>query len=51
MICIFCGQDKKPSVEHIIPKNIGGRVVVKTVCVDCNSKFGSKVDAELNIGL
>ena len=49
-MCIFCGRTDKDvefNREHIIPKNIGGKLFLDdTVCVDCNSKLGAQVDAE-----
>jgi HNH endonuclease len=47
MLCIFCKENKKPSEEHIIPRNVGGSVVTYQVCETCNSIFGSEVDSEL----
>lgn len=49
-MCIFCGRtdnDVKFNREHIIPKNLGGTLFLDdAVCVDCNSKLGTRVDAE-----
>ncbi len=46
--CIFCQLEKNPSDEHPIPLNIGGKIIIRNVCKDCNSKLGSEVDSELN---
>lgn len=50
--CIFCerriGESLK-SKEHIIPECIGGRLTFKNVCRECNSKFGSEFERELEI--
>lgn len=49
-VCIFCGPtdiDVAFTPEHIIPKNIGGTLFLDgAVCVKCNSKLGSRIDAE-----
>ena len=49
-MCIFCGRtdnDVGFNREHIIPDNIGGTLFLdNTVCVDCNSRLGTQVDAE-----
>ena len=49
-MCIFCGRtdnDVEFNREHIIPKNIGGTLFLdNAVCVDCNSRLGTQVDAE-----
>lgn len=47
MNCIICDDDKPKSREHIIPENIGGSVIIDSVCKCCNSKFGSEVDNKL----
>lgn len=47
MNCIFCDSSEKFSEEHIIPESIGGSVVINSVCINCNSKFGSEVDVKL----
>jgi transposase-like protein len=46
--CIFCLLEKEPSIEHVIPKSVGGVLTINYVCQDCNSELGSKVDSELN---
>lgn len=49
-MCIFCERtynDVKFNREHIIPENIGGTLFLdNAVCVDCNSKLGTRVDSE-----
>ena len=47
--CIFCGfnfqmDDGKRSREHIIPEFLAGSLVIRDVCVSCNSKLGAEVD-------
>lgn len=59
MRCIFCnrkfskttvGKDLvQPSVEHIIPNNIGGRLKSSDlICTGCNSRLGSRIDSALD---
>lgn len=46
--CIICRKDKEEySLEHIIPDSIGGTLTIESVCSECNSKLGSKVDKYL----
>lgn len=47
MRCIFCLEEKPPSLEHIIPLSLGGSVVTDRVCKECNSFLGSNIDAPL----
>lgn len=47
MKCIFCDNDRQKSREHIIPENVGGSVIIESVCKICNSTFGSEVDNKL----
>ena len=46
IVCIFCAERKKGSREHVIPKSLGGNLVVKHVCQDCNSVLGRVADSE-----
>jgi len=50
MRCIFC-LDEKPGLlftdEHVFPKAIGGRFVIRNVCKRCNDLLGSRVDCRL----
>jgi len=47
MSCVFCDSSDGFSEEHIIPESIGGSVIIKRVCRDCNNILGSEADAEL----
>jgi hypothetical protein len=47
MHCIFCLQERPPSLEHIFPLAIGGTITTDRVCAACNSMLGSRVDAAL----
>ena len=51
--CMFCGQEKESSKEHIIPKAIGnGSLITDDVCKDCNSALGETIDDKfVNNGL
>ncbi|XYU91462.1 HNH endonuclease [Pasteurella multocida] len=48
-ICIICRKEftttRPATKEHIIPESIGGNYIIETVCKDCNSKMGTKIDA------
>ena len=47
--CTFCGKvlprdEEKCSREHVIPEFIGGSLVIRDVCAQCNSHLGEHVD-------
>jgi hypothetical protein len=50
VVCIFCAHTDNEvqfNREHIIPQNIGGNLYLDdAVCVECNSKLGTHIDAE-----
>jgi HNH endonuclease len=48
MLCIFCSEEKPPSVDHVFPLAIGGTVTTDRVCTVCNSSLGGRVDAALS---
>lgn len=44
--CMFCGDTKNPSVDHIIPISKGGKDTrdnLQVLCVSCNSRKGDRV--------
>jgi hypothetical protein len=47
MRCIFCSNERPPSLEHVFPLAIGGHITTDRVCRECNSTLGSRVDAAL----
>jgi hypothetical protein len=47
MRCIFCSNERPPSLEHVFPLAIGGLITTDRVCKECNSTLGSRVDAAL----
>jgi len=47
MRCIFCSLECPPSLEHVIPRSIGGRITNERVCAECNSILGRRVDSAL----
>ena len=52
--CIICGSiknDNKFNIEHIIPEALGNKSLkINEVCIECNSKMGSKVDKYITTG-
>jgi hypothetical protein len=48
MICIFCGSERTPSLEHVLPRAIGGTITTTRVCTACNSDFGSRIDSAVS---
>lgn len=47
MRCIFCLGERPPSLEHVFPLAIGGRLTTDRVCEWCNSMLGARVDSAL----
>lgn len=46
--CIICRLSKEDfNDEHVIPDSIGGYYHIRSVCTDCNSKLGGKIDNKL----
>jgi hypothetical protein len=46
MKCIFCQQERTVfSREHVFPDAIGGALIIKDVCKDCNQRLGKSVDS------
>ena len=44
--CIFCGEYKEGSREHIIPEALENcSLVINNVCTKCNNRLGSEIDA------
>ncbi|MDH1690796.1 HNH endonuclease [Acinetobacter junii] len=53
--CIICldphdesNPNKRLTGEHIVPEFIGGKIEVKNVCKDCNSKLGHELEGPLS---
>lgn len=44
--CIYCKQVRAPSREHLLPRALGGNLVVPFVCPACNTGF-SRIDQAL----
>jgi hypothetical protein len=47
MRCIFCLEEREPSVEHVFPDAIGGTLTIDRVCKPCNDWLGANVDVLL----
>lgn len=50
MKCIFCRKemsDNDVSREHVVPAALGGTLVIREVCKECNSTLGSNIDIGL----
>lgn len=50
MKCIICKNEKPIEVftdEHVFPDSIGGTLIIKSVCKECNDKLGNSVDKHL----
>jgi HNH endonuclease len=48
MLCIFCLNERAPSLEHVLPLAVGGTITTDRVFEPCNSMLGSRVDAALS---
>jgi hypothetical protein len=47
-ICIICRKEKENfNDEHVIPDSIQGYYHIYSVCVECNSELGGKIDSVL----
>ena len=44
--CIYCGQDRLASREHVLQRAMGGNLTARFVCEDCNTSF-SAIDQSL----
>lgn len=48
MPCLYCGEPKPKTDEHVVQKGLGGGAVLKhVVCGDCNTKVFSPLDKVL----
>lgn len=45
--CILCLAQGDLTVEHIIPRQIGGRLTARFLCKPCNDQLGHRVEAEV----
>ena len=51
MKCIFCNDEitnENSSVEHIIPKFLGGKRAITNVCKSCNNSIGGDFESVLS---
>ncbi|GLH71312.1 hypothetical protein GETHPA_28450 [Geothrix rubra] len=46
ILCIYCGNHRSPSEEHVVQKSLGGNLITNLVCKDCNTGF-STIDQRL----
>ncbi|MEL7107256.1 MAG: HNH endonuclease [Pseudomonadota bacterium] len=47
--CIVCHSDEPLTLEHVIPKSIGGKLTSRFICKRCNSQFGSSFEAKARL--
>ena len=51
LTCILCCETMpvtKFSEEHVFPKEIGGKLILKdSVCLNCHSRYGDAADADV----
>src|SRR4029453_3336455 len=47
--CVVClqPQDRGLTNAHVIPQAVGGKLAVKNICADCNSRLGATAEAGL----
>ncbi len=45
--CIICLEQSELTLEHIIPKLIGGRLQSGFLCKSCNNTLGMNIDSRL----
>ncbi len=46
IMCIYCLEQRAPSREHVLQESLGGDIVIRDLCVDCNARF-SAIDQAL----
>lgn len=46
--CIFCEKESQATVEHVVPEFLGGSLIIKEVCKECNSKMGSDFEGPIS---
>src|SRR3569833_1608379 len=47
IVCIYCKGTKEPSREHALQRALGGDLVFRDVCEDCNRREFSVIDQAL----
>jgi uncharacterized protein YlaI len=47
--CIICLESAKMTLEHVIPKALGGALTSKFLCKDCNSRLGYAPESQAKI--
>lgn len=47
ILCLNTFDDTDASNEHVFPEAIGGILMLRDMCVPCNSHLGEKIDAPL----
>ncbi|NQT85193.1 HNH endonuclease, partial [bacterium] len=45
--CILCLRAEPLTDEHVIPRALGGELVARLLCKECNSHMGRTVDAKV----
>lgn len=54
-VCAYCGRgDRQLTIDHIVPKSLGGSnswINLITACVSCNNKKGDRTPAEAGMEL
>ena len=47
--CIVCLSSENLTIEHVIPKSLGGKLTSKFLCKPCNDCFGSGFEANARL--
>lgn len=47
-VCIICTLKKPLTDEHIVPEFMGGGLIIKNVCKDCNSAMGGGFEGRIS---
>ena len=42
--CILCLRKGKLTIEHVIPRSLGGQLTCRFLCRSCNSRLGSDIE-------
>ena len=44
--CILCLEEKRLTLEHLIPEALGGKLTSRLLCKECNSSLGHRIEGK-----
>lgn len=45
--CILCLNERELTLEHVIPRQIGGRLTARFLCKECNDELGHRIESRV----